>query len=97
MGLIKKSWNCSLECGAAAAMAHGTLKRRATGAGPVLHSTRAGCGECELCGGSGAGSHGGGMGLAGRPRGARSAPLEAGMQMGPRACRVRGVKGSQMR
>ena len=78
---------------------HGTLRCRVTGAGPVLHGTRAGCGEHggELCGGSHVGSHGGGMGLAGRPRWARSVPLGAGMRMGLGACCMRGVKGSQMR
>ena len=45
----------------------------------------------ELCGGSGAGSRGGGVGLGGRPRGARSAPLGAGTWMGLRAHCVRGV------
>ena len=50
---------------------------------------------CELCGGSGTGSHGGSVGLTGRLRGARSALLGAGMRMGLGAHLVRGVKGSQ--
>ena len=37
------------------------------------------------------------MGLAGRLRGARSVPLGAGTWMGPRACHMRGMKGSQTR
>ena len=47
---------------------------------------------CESCGRSGAGSCGGGVGLAGRLRGARSVPLGAGTQMGLRACHMRGPR-----
>ena len=96
-GLIKKSWNHSLECRAAVATGASDAGRLVPGLccmapEPGMVNTAA----RESCGGSGTGLCGGGVGLAGRPRGARSAPL-AGTRMGPRACHVRGVKGSQTR
>ena len=97
-GLIKKSWNRSLECGAAVATGPSDAGQLVPGLcctvpEPGVVNTA----PCESCGGSGAGSCGGGMGLAGRPRGGRSVPLGAGMQMGLGACCMRGVKGSQTR
>ena len=98
MGLIKKLWNCSLECGAAAATGPSDAGRLV----PGLCCTMPELGvvnmaASESCGGSGMWSHGGGMGLAGRLWGVRSAPLGAGTWMGPRAHHVRCMKGSQTR
>ena len=97
-GLIKKSWNHSLECGAAAATGPSETGRLVPGlCCMVPESGMVNTVACESCGGSGVGSRGGCMGLAGRPRGARSVLLGEGTRMGLGACHMRGVKGSQTR
>ena len=94
MGLIKKLWNHSLECGVAAATGPSDAGRLV----PCLCFTVPESGvvntaASELCGRSGAGSCGGGVGLAGRPWGARSAPLGGRNTDGARGVPHKGREG----
>ena len=76
-GLIKKLWNCSLECRAVVAMGPSDAGQLVPGLCCVVPEPgMVNIVACESCGGSGVGLCGGSMRLAGRPREARSALLE---------------------